>query len=167
MAVAYRVEKRNWTSLMCDQGYVTIFYAHHGPRSLPCVLCGELVEPPWEASDLPRRLRPVVHHKDDDRSHNKIGNLELMHNGCHTSRHLSGKSLSATHRQAISNGGRGRRLSQKTRMKISASLVGRCRSEETRKKLSQAAKRAWHDPEIRPKMLAAAVRGGRTRRKMA
>lgn len=159
---------------MRERMYVTLFYAHHGPRSLPCGDCGRLVLPPWEATDLPRGERPLVHHRNGDRSDFRIENLELMHFSCHMSAH-SRNGRSAFNRPEVRAKIRAAQMGKpcppKTRAKIAASLRGHRCNNETRAKLSVAIRRAWQNPETRKRLIAGRQRRGpvspKTRAKIA
>lgn len=90
------------------------------PPPWHCAFCGEPVS--FLGGSAP--LSGMIHHIDEDGRNNDPANLAIVHYGCHTRHHSTGRPVS-----------------QETREKISRANKGRPCSPETREKLRQAALR--------------------------
>lgn len=110
--------------------YHRIALKAYGPLPVVC-RCGELVR---KLSDNDG----VVHHKDENVDNNDPSNLEIMHHGCHSSYHHTGRQPSAETRAKMSMSATGRPMSPEARAKMSVSRTGHSVSEETRRKIGDA-----------------------------
>ena len=123
--------------------YYRIFFSHH-KLPLPCEFCSEIIH----------KMTPneVIHHVDEDPWNNDITNLQLMHQGCHKTHHLTGKPSRMT----------GKKHSAETRAKMRMSSArayaeGRGAGQSAERNAKISAKRRGqtgqvHSPETRAKI---------------
>lgn len=83
----------------------------------------------------------LVHHKDHDRSNNKIENLMLMSKSLHQSYHQKGKKLSENHKRKISQAHLGMKKPW-----VSILMKGRQLSSETKEKIRVARRKYQANP---------------------
>ena len=92
----------------------------------------------WEQANGPIPKGSVVHHKDGDKAHNALENLECLTRGEHCKLHTKGRHLSAEHKAKMSQSHMGKQASDEARAKISAALMGHEVTDEARAKMSQS-----------------------------
>jgi len=98
----------------------------------------------WEQANGPIPKGSVIHHKDGDKAHNALENLECLTRGEHCKLHTKGRHLSAEHKAKMLTALMGHEVTDETRAKMSQSHMGKQVSDETkaRMKAAQAARRA-------------------------
>ncbi len=111
-----------------------VFFAHNGVGPYICYGCtGILVFD----EEFP------IHHKDGNHENNDPENLEPMHTGCHIRLHKTGRIVSQETRDKIGAKAKGRTVSTTHRAAISAALRRRVWTPEMRAKVSESNKATW------------------------
>ena len=109
----------------------------------------------WEQANGPIPKGSVVHHKDGDKAHNALENLECLTRGEHCKLHTKGRHLSAEHKAKMSQSHMGKQASDEARAKMSQSHMGHEVTGETkaRIKAAQVARRAREQEALTKKNL--------------
>lgn len=114
-----------------SRDYRDPYRAHYGDGPYVCAYCGK-----------PLLTLEVVHHVDEDRTNNAIGNLQAMHTDCHNKLHHIGlKHTDEIRRQIAESLNRAYADGRHARPDVAGErnpFFGKTHSAETRAKISAA-----------------------------